>query len=96
MPKTPAILIGTRVTKDEHRLIRVAASLGGENVSGFLKRIAMPAAMRRLHGADKDGFARPALLDPPVKPSDVTPPSRFAGDGATAQEIINVNGKSAR
>lgn len=58
------VLIGSYVAPAEQRLIRAAASLCGETVSAFLKRIAVPAAMHRLQHAAKDGFAESATLHP--------------------------------
>ena len=56
-------MIATRVSPEEQRLIRAAASLDGEKVSDFLRRLAVPAAMTRLETAARDGFAtNPVVL----------------------------------
>ena len=54
--KKSSVLIATRVSPEEQRLIRAAASLDGEKVTDFLRRLAVPAAMQRLEVAARDGF----------------------------------------
>jgi hypothetical protein len=51
-----SVMIATRVSAEEQRLIRAAASLDGEKVTDFLRRLAVPAAMQRLEMAAREGF----------------------------------------
>jgi uncharacterized protein (DUF1778 family) len=52
--RDPEVLIATRVTEEEQRLIRAAASLDGEKVTDFLRGLAVPAAMRRMEIAARE------------------------------------------
>lgn len=54
--KSRPVMIGTRVTSEEKRLIRAAASLDGLKVTDFLRRLAVPEAVRRLEVAAREGF----------------------------------------
>lgn len=49
-----SVMIATRVSEDERRIIGAAASLGGENVTEFLRRLVVPAAARQLEQAARD------------------------------------------
>ena len=55
-----SVLIATRVSPEEQRLIRAAASLDGEKVTDFLRRLAVPEAVRRLEVAAREGFSERA------------------------------------
>lgn len=43
--------LGVPVSEDEERLIREGAALGGEDVAGYLRRLAMMNARRRIAAA---------------------------------------------
>lgn len=45
------VMIATRVSRSERATIGAAASLGGQNISGFLRDLAVPAAARELEKA---------------------------------------------
>jgi uncharacterized protein (DUF1778 family) len=59
--KSRGVMIASRVTPEESKMIRVAASLDGLKMTDFLRRLAIPAAAERLERAAKEGFTRGPL-----------------------------------